>query len=91
MHAAGDLTKKPENPWSEGCLTISVKDYYDFGVKSGFIELKNDGKKYNTYDEIKLGLRTGNDLLGTHWGYVVVNREYMDENERERFLTGYIW
>lgn len=27
--------------------------------------------------------------LETHLGYVVINREYMDEKERERFLTGY--
>lgn len=26
---------------------------------------------------------------GTYWGNVVVNREYMDKEERERFLTGY--
>lgn len=88
MHAAGDLKERAVKPWSMGCLTISVTDYYYFGVNAGFIGQRNDGNLYNTYSSIK-DLKGLVQPEGTYWGHVVVNREYMDKEERERFLTGY--
>lgn len=88
MHAAGNLKEHAAKPWSAGCLTVSVKDYYNFGVQAGFIEQRNDGNLYNTYESIKK-LSKSVQPEYTHWGYVVVNREYMEEEQRERFLTGY--
>lgn len=88
MHAAGNLAEKAQHPWSAGCLTISVEDYYLFGTSAGFIGERNDGNLYNTYSNIKL-LNNKIEEDGVKWGYVVVNREYMEDGERERFLENY--
>lgn len=88
LHAAGNLKERAAKPWSKGCLTIGVEDYYNFGVNAGFIEQRKDGNAYNTYDKIK-SLSNSIEPDGTYWGNVVVNREYMDKEEREKFLTGY--
>lgn len=88
IHAAGDLKERASQPWSMGCLTVSVEDYYDFGVNAGFIEQRDDGNAYDTYKSIR-DLKNIVQPKGTYWGYVVVNREYMDKEDRERFLTGY--
>lgn len=88
MHAAGKLAEKAQHPWSAGCLTISVDDYYQFGISAGFIEERNDGNLYNTYGSIK-SLTNKVEEDGVKWGYIVVNREYMEDSERERFLEDY--
>lgn len=77
LHAAGALS---ESTWSIGCLTVSENDYYKFGIMSGFIKDRKDGKAYNKYKEIKT-LKFDYSMYEKHWGYVVVNRKYMNSKE----------
>ena len=89
MHAAGDIVEKTDKPWSEGCLTIADEDYYSFSSTAGFVAMVENGEEIDTYDEIKENLNEPFKERESPWGYVVVNREYMDASQREKFLTGY--
>lgn len=80
LHAAAEELSE-SSTWSVGCLTVSETDYYQFGIAAGFVPEQNDGKAYNTMDEIKT-LKPDSSTLYTHWGCVVVNRKYMDEKEQ---------
>ncbi len=42
---------------------------------------------YKKYKDIRDKLTT--DKEGQHWGYIVINREYMEAEEREVFLHDY--
>ncbi len=77
----GDYTKL-----SIGCITIDYKQYYDFGVNAGFIEEQNDGRDYTNYDTLAK-IYTDDSLVGQPWGYVVVDRKYIDENDKKVFFN----
>lgn len=82
LHAAGDLY--PNSTWSLGCLTVYYKEYFNFGVEAGFIDKQlNDGKiKNNTYKEVKTLQRNQTGF----WGYVVVDRKAMEQDDYSLFF-----
>ena len=84
MHAAGQLSEHSSKPWSIGCLTIAVSDYYEFGTNAEFIEPRH-GIYNQNYAQVKT---LGNINFEEYdpWGYVVVNRDYMEITEKKKFL-----
>lgn len=79
---------KDTSTWSVGCLTVAEDEYYQFGVTAGFIDVQSDPSKYTTYNSfVDYGLITYKEL--EHWGYTVVNREYMNQTDRRTFLPDY--
>ena len=85
LHTAGNLKDHAAKPWSKGCLTISVTDYYDFGVEAGFI-IPRTGD-YTNYQNIKKLSNIDPKLpMGKQWGYIVVNRDCMEVTEKSKFL-----
>ena len=72
--------------WSMACVTIAYQQYYDFGVNAGFIEEKDDGRDYTNYDTLTK-IHTDGSLVGQPWGYVVVDRQYIDENDKKVFFN----
>ena len=89
MHAAGDIKEKTDNPWSAGCLAIADEEYYKFASAAGFVATVTNGEKIDDYNKIKRELSKAFKERETSWGYLVVNREYMDSSEREIVLTNY--
>ena len=85
LHTGKGITET--STWSVGCLTVAEDEYYDLGVASGFIDEQENPEMYKTYGDFKDKLKT--DKEGQHWGYIVINREYMEAEEREVFLPDY--
>lgn len=81
LHAAGGITET--SSWSTGCLTVAEDKYYELGVTAGFFDVQKDPEKYTKMENIKK-IRTNQE--GKHWGYVVVNREYLNQEDKETFL-----
>lgn len=82
LHAAGDLYTN--SGWSEGCLTVKVSEYYEFGSAVGFLDVPRSGADTDQYSKLKEEF-PGNAQI-TYKGYIVVNREYMEENNKELFF-----
>lgn len=85
MHMAKDLY--PGSGWSTSCITVAASEYYEFGVMAGFIESQNNAGNYATYESIYDKIKT--PYAYQSWGYVVINREYMNPEERKVFLPDY--
>lgn len=85
LHMSKDLS--PGISWSVACLTVKSSEYYEFGVTAGFIEEQKDGVDYSIYENIYDVIKTKHE--GEDWGYIVVNREYMNPEERKVFLPDY--
>ena len=86
LHMAKELNDRSR--WSLGCLTVDFEQYYEFGVKAGFIERCDDEQDYTRYDVMKQ-VKTDGELVGKLWGNIVVNRKYMDESERNKYFENY--
>lgn len=82
LHMAKNLHET--SGWSLGCLTVESSQYYDFAVAAGFIEPQTDGKDYHDYKNVQ-GITDASKQY-THWGCVVVDRRYMEEEERARYF-----
>lgn len=85
LHTGKGITET--STWSVGCLTVAGDVYYELGVISGFIDEQENPEMYKTYEDFKDKLKT--NKAEQHWGYIVINREYMEAEEREVFLPDY--
>lgn len=85
-HMAGVLRDEDsDKPYSEGCITIPVKDYVEFGLEVEFLndkakELKDEwnysGKDYRA---AAATLTSGTYLNEKFNGYMVIDRQYYDD------------
>ena len=82
LHAAGDLY--PNSGWSEGCLTVKVSEYQEFGLSVGFLDMPKNGRDVNEYKKLKEEFPEKSQV--NYEGYIIVSREFMNDEDKELFF-----
>ncbi len=97
FHMAGRLRKDHpgEGSFSQGCITIPLKDYLEFGVKVGFInsekaeDIRDVWEQYEAKDyskaKVKLDYQTYTKEFN---GYMVIDRQYYDDAGKHLKFNG---
>ncbi|MBO5055726.1 MAG: hypothetical protein J6C64_05140 [Lachnospiraceae bacterium] len=89
LHMAGKI-KSDKPVYSEGCITVTVDRYRDFGVAVGFIKdlesNKNAGRD-GIYANGKAQLHYEENIVNGFEGYMVIDRKYYDAKERELLIS----
>lgn len=90
FHMAGKIvSNNPASPYSEGCITIPVREYVKFGKEVGFITQNTDddiGNK-NNYGDAREGLLFGDHSQDFN-GYMVIDRQYYDDEGKYLKFNG---
>ncbi|MDE6388755.1 MAG: hypothetical protein K2L82_13235 [Lachnospiraceae bacterium] len=84
FHMAGRLgSDHPgDGSYSQGCITIPVREYVRFGVEVGFIKEGTDENigSNNNYKDAKERLKE-KDYSESFTGHMVIDRQYYDDTE----------
>lgn len=87
FHMAGPLY--PGSAYSEGCITMPVREYVAFGKQVGFIDEGADDKgENNSYSEARTGIKASSHSKEFN-GYMVIDRQYFDDvgnQEGDKYL-----
>ena len=83
FHMAGKLNKDHpgDGSYSQGCITVPVSEYAEFGVRVGFINEdanENIGKNHK-YQEAKGKLPYG-EYMKDFEGHMVIDRQYYEDS-----------
>ena len=85
LHAAGMIGY--DSTYSTACLTVKLSEYYEFGSAVGFLNEPVNGKEPEYY--YNLPVEFPGDVTNIEYeGYIVVDRQFMPERDRDTFLNG---
>ena len=83
LHMAGRIhSDDPEHPYSEGCITVTVDKYRDFGVATGFIRDREENRTAGSdgvYRNAKGPLNYGDNAEKDFNGSMVIDRKYYED------------
>lgn len=97
FHMAGKLSSNHpgDNSYSQGCITIPLKDYLKFGVDVGFINGEAAQDLWETWDEYKAqDYRKAKEKLDYDTykqkfeGYMIIDRQYYDDEGKYLKFNG---